>query len=66
MLSDDSLDYRNEYEELLAQLVNNENLPDSWVSDAEADSNLSYTTSNANIYLDARNEALRRLKGVIK
>lgn len=33
----------------------------SGVSDAEADSNRAYTTSNANIYLDARNNGLRRL-----
>lgn len=33
----------------------------SGVSDAEAKSNRAYTTSNANIYLDARNDALKKL-----
>ena len=33
----------------------------SGVSDTEANSNRAYTTSNANIYLDARNNGLRRL-----
>lgn len=33
----------------------------SGVSDAEANSNRAYTTSNANIYLDARNDGLRKL-----
>lgn len=33
----------------------------SGVSDTEADSNRAYTTSNANIYLDARNDGLKRL-----
>lgn len=33
----------------------------SGVSDTEADSNRAYTTSNANIYLDARNHGLRLL-----
>lgn len=33
----------------------------SGVSDEEAQSNRSYTTSNANIYLDARNNGLQRL-----
>ena len=33
----------------------------SGVSDTEANSNAAYTTSNANIYLDARNNALKKL-----
>src|SRR5699024_7936926 len=33
----------------------------SGVSDTEANSNRAYTTSNANIYLDARNNGLKRL-----
>jgi len=33
----------------------------SGVSDTEANSNAAYTTSNANIYLDARNNALNKL-----
>ena len=33
----------------------------SGVSDAEAQSNRSFTTSNANIYLDGRNNGLRHL-----
>ena len=33
----------------------------SGVSDTEANSNRAYTTSNANVYLDARNNALKKL-----
>lgn len=34
---------------------------ESGVSDTEAESNRSFSTSNANIYLDARNNGLQRL-----
>src|SRR5690606_25883738 len=58
---------KTEYQHKISELNNMLGLnslaveKESGVSDTEADSNRAYTTSNANIYLDARNHGLERL-----
>src|SRR5690606_17634866 len=58
---------KNEYQHKISELNNMLGMnslaveKESGVSDEEANSNRAYTTSNANIYLDARNHGLVRL-----
>lgn len=58
---------KNEYQNKISELNNMLGMnslaveKESGVSDEEANSNRAYTTSNANIYLDARNNGLQRL-----
>ena len=58
---------KTEYQHKLSELLNMLGInslaidKESGVSDTEAKSNTGFTTSNANIYLDSRNEPLSRL-----